>query len=464
MLQNHSPSSFKSRPKFLTADEEVLNSSDATQFHEFAREKMQDDEWIRRADDVPRARLTINDTLKIENEIRKLGHEAEEEANDENEDDDVDRNNTSDADEDDDLGDSHGVSDDHDSDGNESDNEAGFADSDDENDPDGNFEFWTPGKHMPTMQAQRRPGPPRKLSTSSIDSTDERSFVRSRSGMSKPVPFTLRPGTPELPDSTDFVCGTLDEDRPLEAAYASCLEARKTAKHALIPQDIDPSFPASDPEDDDVENDATVRDKIDQEEQIGTSRVEESDEGRSRHQSSPAHSPGIVNTALPPVKRCRSPPPKFRLRSPPPRKLFGHSPRRMTSPAPCRTDESPAPSINDAESTQLPLRTSTPLGLRPGLTHTKSLPRTAALWSRSHRPARPYATEHDKDADIHARGAIDIVKGLEQKRQHREKMYKPRRCQPKKKPQPGQGAERMKELGLLMAGKTSTQTSYMLSL
>ena len=65
----------------------------------------------------------------------------------------------------------------------------------------------------------------------------------------------MRPGTPELPDSTDFVCGTLDEDRPLEAAYISCREQKKREKHVPIPQDIDPSFPTSDLEDNDDDQD-----------------------------------------------------------------------------------------------------------------------------------------------------------------------------------------------------------------
>merc|ERR1711964_317946 len=68
-------------------------------------------------------------------------------------------------------------------------------------------------------------------------------------------PIKVRPGTPELPDSTDFVCGTLDEDRPLEAAYISCRELRKREKHIPIPQDIDPSFPTTDPEEEEDEVD-----------------------------------------------------------------------------------------------------------------------------------------------------------------------------------------------------------------
>lgn len=66
----------------------------------------------------------------------------------------------------------------------------------------------------------------------------------------------------------------------------------------------------------------------------------------------------------------------------------------------------------------------------------------------------------DYEDDIHIRGAIDIVKGLERKRQRRKEKFYQKYCSrarrgqiPERKPQPGRGAERMKELGLLMAGK-----------
>jgi len=68
----------------------------------------------------------------------------------------------------------------------------------------------------------------------------------------------------------------------------------------------------------------------------------------------------------------------------------------------------------------------------------------------------------NNNADGHQRGAIDIVKGLEHKRERRREKYH-RQAKGKKKPQPGQGAERMRELGLFMAGKTGTQDPYMLS-
>ncbi|KAJ2981644.1 hypothetical protein NQ176_g1890 [Zarea fungicola] len=83
---------------------------------------------------------------------------------------------------------------------------------------------------------------------------------------------------------------------------------------------------------------------------------------------------------------------------------------------------------------------------------------------------RSTRTTKRQDDDIHVRGAVDIVKGLEKKRQRRkEKFYqkycnKARRGQiPERKTQPGRGAERMKEIGLLMAGKKDPG-NYVLSI
>jgi hypothetical protein len=74
------------------------------------------------------------------------------------------------------------------------------------------------------------------------------------------------------------------------------------------------------------------------------------------------------------------------------------------------------------------------------------------------------------DNDTHIRGAIDIVKGLESKRQRRKEKFHQKYCNrarrgqiPERKPVPGRGTERMRELGLLMAGKKD-QTNYVLSI
>ena len=469
-VKPHSPCSLRSKPKYIVADEESLQSSEATQFHEFAREEVQDDDWIRRDSEEPKAKITINDTLKVENAIRKLGDEAEEEAQDEDEEEAHVEGDS--ADEGDELVDDNASdpSDEEFSDGNETDNEAGFADSDDESDPEGHYQFWTPEKFKSSSQPGVRPSAHRKVSTSSIDSTNQTRSIRE--GMNiwakarRNPQINIRPDTPELPDSTDFVCGTLDEDRPLEEAYASCLEARKHAKRHMLPQDIDPSFPTSDPEDEDEDEEPKpVENAKDSDEHMWLGKFEDSDEGRLGRRRSPVESPKRMLSPAP--KRYYSPPPKSRFRSPPPRKLFGHSPKRLRSPAPSRVIHSPAPSATESPDHLQPLGVGfAPLGSRPGLTHTKSLPRTPAVYCRQARVARLDALKQPvRDVDGHVRGAIDIVKGLEHKRQYRREKYdRSRRCQQKKKPQPGKGAERMRELGLVMAGKTGTRPSYMLSL
>ena len=110
-----------------------------------------------------------------------------------------------------------------------------------------------------------------------------------------------------------------------------------------------------------------------------------------------------------------------------------------------------------------------PLGIRPGLTHTKSLPRRSVGFTQQYRASRlsgAISEEEDENDDRHTRGAIDIVKGLEQKRERRKEKFYSKLCAKARKaggngerrrPMPGKGAERMKELGLQMAGKTGQE-------
>ncbi|KAK3045462.1 hypothetical protein LTS18_004855, partial [Coniosporium uncinatum] len=78
----------------------------------------------------------------------------------------------------------------------------------------------------------------------------------------------------------------------------------------------------------------------------------------------------------------------------------------------------------------------------------------------------------ERNNGVFTREAIDIVKGLEKKRQRRrEKLYQ-KHCRKagkhhqEKKPQPGKGAERMRELGMGLAGKRGKNDNnvYMMSL
>ncbi|KAI0021981.1 hypothetical protein F4780DRAFT_778002 [Xylariomycetidae sp. FL0641] len=476
------PSSHRSA-KYLTANPTDLKS-ESSHFHEFASDEPREEDWLKE-NYTACGRLTINDTLRKENEIRKIGKEAEEEALEEEEEeyeqDDLDAEANEDEDEDDEVEDEdedevddgqeepevEDVDDDDDgfsgygtdddaSDGYNTDNEVGFADSDDDdNDRD---QFWTPGRSTALnlsggTPVYRRPSlnGNRSDSSSSSDApvTDAR-FVREKSRRIK-----IRPSTPELPDSTDFVCGTLDEDRELEDEYAKKVAARRKERLHFIPQDIDPSFPTSEPEDEDIEPQRRAHDSDEPlwihgelEDLHHTDRQDGDRRRRKAGQTSPKryHSP--------PPKRHHSPPPKGRGRSPK-RLLDRHSPR----PAPIRAMQSPPASlVLDGHRGKHEFKS---LAFRPGLTHTKSLPRAPGLFPqhlKSHR--RPGKAAHN---GVHVRGAIDIVKGLEQKRQRRKEKFKEkylqkhnnkaRKGQVDNRPQPGKGAQRMREIGLLSAGK-----------
>ncbi|KAF7712461.1 Uncharacterized protein PECH_004210 [Penicillium ucsense] len=453
-----------------------FEESEATRFHEFASSVEEDDEWVTKSTDYPPQKITLNDCMKKEIAIRQLGQEAEQEALDEEDDeDDEDEDDEDEEDDDDDDGDdTEELADDDstvhysDDDGNESDNEAGFADSDDSDDGGSEYQFWAPSAIMPEISSQPLdcfpPTIERRASNTSIDSLTDTHHpkwlpapVRKTSHRTSKARKIMRPGTPTLPDGTDFVCGTLDEDRPMEAAYKSCLEQRRLSKQILIPQDIDPSFPTSDPEDDDDDED--LEDVSHGEYDLF---VLEPSRGRTEDSSrkpSPRHSPK-------------------RMMSPPPRRAGRTSPKRLKSPPPrsraCRA-KSPSPCKRTHSSDEMPvLESSSPQGLnishlvqRPHLARTKSLPRTPNPFFTRLEQSRPWHSiavlsespelERSRPRELHTRGPIDIVEGLEQKRQKRKEKYWRQHCrkaakeQLSRRPIPGKGAERMKELGLEVA-------------
>ena len=456
-----------------------LERKEATRFHEFGGSFGVEDEWTREEINDPN-KLTVNDTLRKELVIRKLGQEAEEEAIEEDaeedeeevEDDDVDHN-VEEPDSEEDF-----------SDGNETDNEEGFADSDDESDGDSDYQFWTPGLTTAATSTDHiehiRPLTQRVASISSIDSIVDTPGRRQRVGSANRVirrssstkALKMRPGTPDLPDSTDFVCGTLDEDRPLEAAYISCLEERKRSKHKVIPQDIDPSFPTSDPEmdeEDDDEEDEIVNSSSDEHKWIaGRPDDSESEEVPMRK---PRLARRGTKSPMPSPKRMRSPAPTAKRstthKSPPPRRLFGHSPtgsfvqfhlgQRLKSPPSTRLTSPSASPRQNSSGIVLPH-----LAQRPHLTHTASLPRTPnPFWSKQRAHEQEETDDNltaGKAAEGHSRGPIDIVKGLENKRQRRKEKFWRQHCrnsgkEKERRCQPGKGAERMREVGLEMANK-----------
>ncbi|KAG0639209.1 hypothetical protein HOY80DRAFT_886663 [Tuber brumale] len=377
-------------------------------FYEFASSvDDKSDSWTHQPFDKSRI-LRVDDLLKKELDIRKLSQEAEEEALQEEE----EEQDLEDAD-----GDHGALS------GNESDNEAGFAsDSDDDDDP-----FFTYGPMLPITGAISRPICCRTESTSSIESL--------RRLQARP---SHRPRTPDLPDSTDFVCGTLDEDKPLEEAYVSCMEERKRSRHIITPQDIDPSFP-SDPENSDDEENRNVSESEDgfhfvKPNWSGSSFEGARNRGRRRNDI-------ITQKVL-----GASPKGKARAHSPAPVRRINTSPRPVA-----RRTISPPPFNRAKHRTQM-------FQPRLNIFRTKSLPRAPSFFGRKAGRIHFAATspKTSTTSPVVRRGAIDIVKGLEKRRERR----KARLCKAREGVdcRAGQGVEKMRELGLEICGKGKGRT------
>jgi hypothetical protein len=477
-VRNNSPVSVRK----VTARRLSLNSDlarcEAYRFHEFASSEEEVDEWTQ-VSTCHRNRLTVSDTLKVENGLRQLGEEVEEEAlAEEDDEDDVDE-----ADEDDDLNDEGDDDSDNHSDvtdeGFQTDDENGFAVSDDESDAGSDYNWWAPGASTAATSVehleQLRLKTTRTASESSVGSLESRKGFefpkKSHPRRKRSRPVNIRAPSPELPDSTDFVCGTLDEDRPLEEAYMSTLERRRAAKHKPTPQDIDPTFPTSDPElpDDEEDEVSEVENLVSESDNQfmvhgGMDHIDGDPRGRYREASkkrSPAQSP----------KRLRSPPPAKRTmhRSPPPRKLFGASPKRLHSPPPPMRLRSPPPTrrgsiipLATRQRSDMAIRFGG-LAERPALITSASVPRT---------PLGPgpnpleYNDEEPGPNDMPVRRAIDIQVGLEKRRLRRkDQLYRKQHRKPakEKRPAPGRGAERMREMGLAAhahKGKTTAFNPY----
>lgn len=488
----------------------IKETSDAerqsiTSFHEFGRSTDEPDAWVNQPADH-QSKLTMSDCMKKELALRQIGKEAEEEAEEEEEEENELEDEEANADNEDDFAPSEGSSDA----GNESDDEEGFADSDEESDIGSDYDFWAPSRAASTRTAATSNdnlgvGPVSRFRVSTSQQQSIASSLESAHLGSLPHQYPptqafkhipkrrsariskMRPSTPELPDSTDFVCGTFDEDRPLEAAFISCREQKKREKHVPVPQDIDPSFPTTDPEENDDNDDD---DAITAEEEDDHLWLKDQLEGfdeeavRSRRQVSAAkkspppsprryHSPPPKgHTQRPALNRQntnRSPPPRHHVRrpSPAPGRLFGHSPTRRQSPPPPNRLRSPRGSPH------MPLGiTITRLGQRPNTGRTASLPHTPNPFFRNYKIKTPRTTNLTSgamspdtlsevpDYEKHVRGAVDIVIGLEKKRQKRKEKFWRQHCrkaakeQAERKPVPGRGVERMKELGLECAERT----------
>lgn len=471
-------------------DQDVLSPhphsprSPSQPFHEFGSSHDEPDAWVEKASEEFQTKLTVDDCYQKEHVIRRIGREAEEEAEaEEREQEEADNEIDEDEGEDDFAPSDDARSDD----GNESDDEEGFADSDDESDDGSDYQFWAPSTTTAATSTDNlthfssRRSRSRDSSTSSAHSyVEAMPHGRRASRVKIPKSVKMRPGTPELPDSTDFVCGTFDEDRPLEAAYISCREQRRRKKLITIPQDIDPSFPTTDPEDEADNDDDVLAESSDQ--LWIKDQLEGFDESlRGRRQSaflvSPMHSP--APDIAPPRpgrptllqrKTPRSPAPPQRLaRSPAPRRLFDQPPKRMRSPPPMARLRSPRGSPTNAKPAPFGI-TINHLAQRPNADKTSSLPHTPnpffRNWQTGTQPisritsATMTSGTEELHPDLHVRGPVDIVIGLEKKRQKRKEKFWRQHCrkaakeQAEKKPPRGRGVERMKELGLECAERT----------
>ncbi|KAF2093788.1 hypothetical protein NA57DRAFT_80789 [Rhizodiscina lignyota] len=470
---------------------------------EYSGMRTEDDDWMKERT-CHRSRLTVNDTLKIELGLQKLGKEAEEEEEIEVEEDmDNEGLEIDDVDEDEDVADEEedGTAeltatgdDDESDDGFYSDDEGGMVDSDDDSDADSDYHWWAPGRstaatsfeQLDHMHFTRQ----RNMSGSSIGSISSTKAISgdgpeplSDKKLRKQRSIPIRPREADLPDSTDFVCGTLDEDRPMEESYRREIEKRRAAKHRVCPQDIDPTFPTSDPEMDEEDDEDVFDNHHEDESDVheGVFGAFEPDDikphdlrGRPRHGRSPVPSP---------PKRLQSPPPRRPTvhRSPPPRRLFGQSPKRLRSPPPAHRLRSPPPTrrTSFAKSPKNHIAFQhIALAERPHgqQLYSSSLPRKPNLLQPRRAPSPIPDIENDSGDDdvvrvnLLTRGAIDIVKGLEKKRQFRkEKLYQKycrQRANGSVKPKeekrcvPGKGAERMREMGLELAGRWKGEKKY----
>ena len=454
-------------------------------FHEFATSNHHDDAWLNEPIDTQR-KLTLSDCMKKENAIRKIGEEAEEEAEQEEKDEDELEDENEDGTNEDDFAPSDG--------GNESDNEAGFAESDNDSDAESDEQFWIPTSTTAATSVDHaspiRPIGARRPSGSSIDSLSDQGLRRKKTSESVNINYSkhrrhfkshrYRPNTPELPDSTDFVCGTLDEDRPLEAAFISSREQKKREKHILIPQDIDPSFPTTDPEDLDEEDDEDLEspeDHIWLKHQLEGFGDDSSRGHASKHpkKGSTFRSPARAHSPPPKHRIRRSPPPPrqtIRRASPAPNgRLFGHSPNWLDFPPPAMNLTSP-PGTRRLPPTDMSLMAHQQQGLgisrlaqRPHMRRTSSLPRTPNPFFRNYHAGTQQDQRLASEAvtpgrEMHVRGPVDIVIGLEKKRQKRKEKFWRQHCrkaakeQAERKTVRGKGAERMRELGLECAERT----------
>ncbi|EWC43489.1 hypothetical protein DRE_07521 [Drechslerella stenobrocha 248] len=404
--------------KAISVVSAASSASNIERFYEFASSVDESVHSWMNAAQFPTRLLKPDCLLEKEKEIRKLSQAVEEDDDQADEDDAGEDNDNLEVDDDeeddgykeDEEDEEYELWSDSD-DGNRSDNEDGFAESDDE---DVDYVSTKPGTAIPDRQTDR-PTCCRNASDSSLASGHHSrkpglcSFQRSGR-------ITIRPSTPELPDSTDFVPGTFDEDKVLEDYYLSCMEERKSMKKGFRPQDIDPSFPTDDDDNEDDEEEAQ-------------SSARHRRGSMARRNSSASRSPRV---SPPSTRRFRSPPPTARRGS------RGMSPNKRR---PSFSARSPPPQGRVG-------RLRFDFGAnRSSLARSASMPRHGLCTRKKVCHTTSTSPKPSKAITFRKRGALDIVKGLERKRmRRREHVYgRPREY----RAEAGEGVERMREVGMM---------------
>ncbi|KAK6361207.1 hypothetical protein TWF730_004950 [Orbilia blumenaviensis] len=406
------------KPSPLVSSVSSANSS-IPRFYEFASSVDESVHSWMNAPQFPSRLLKVDCLLEKEKQIRKLSEEveADEEDEDNNDDDDDEDNDNLEFEDDDEEDDGYKEDEEDDeyeiwSDSDEEDYD-NHSDSDEEEcDSDNEGDDFVPkvGTAIPDRKADR-PSCCRNTSDSSLASVHDRksgcSFQREkRTHAARPI----RPSTPELPDSTDFVPGTFDEDKVLEDYYLSCIEDRKSMNKVFRPQDIDPSFPEGGDDDDEDEDNEEAERPV----------------RRRRGSNVSVRSPR------------GSPTPNRRLRSPPPISRRGSRGMSPGKRRPSFTSKSPPPQ-NRTGRLRFDLQAN-----RASLARSTSLPRHG-LYPRKKSLLTP-ASPKSKAITFRKRSVLDIVKGLESKRmRRRENVYGRREY----KAEAGEGVERMREIGIM---------------
>ncbi|RPA78698.1 hypothetical protein BJ508DRAFT_329016 [Ascobolus immersus RN42] len=397
-------------------------------FYEFASSCSEDESWMDLTMEK-KGLMKVDDIMKKERDIQKLSRECSDEFDDEEQeeddddevDEDEDGEDDNDSEEDEDEDDDDEDDDEDEFSGNETDNEDGFAS---DSDGDNNSFF---GSFAPPTTFFNNIGHvfKRRLSNDSDASgiAPEAMPVFAKTASASDMEQA------DLPDSTDFVCGTLDEDRPLEEAFKNKLEEAKKAEQGIYY--IDPDFPASDNDDEDNDDDDEDEDEDD----------ERLPAGRMSRSNSPAQRGRTIEFAA--ARRFHSPPPK----------AAGRVSRHISPPPPVRRNSrhlSPPPKPVRRNSRHL----SPPPPKRRNshdIHKTKSLPRTSSMHkakkagNKTNSAASSLRTE--AVAIVRPRGAMDIVEGMRRRKERR------KACLQRKEDgvAPGEGVEKMRQLGLCKA-------------